>query len=131
MSTPLVLFSLFSSTLSTNTEVTSVVTSLSQSHEGGVLLHFGSDSHEFELGSSLFNGHENTGGLSGSSDFFSLSALAEDDQLALVGVQSVDVGLETFDLEMRWEFGKVQWNPVESSGIQWNPVDSSQNQKHK
>ena len=122
MSTQLILFSLFSSTLSTNTEVTSVVTSLSQSHEGGVLLHFGSDSHEFELGSSLFNGHENTGGLSGSSDFFSLSALAEDDQLALVGVQSVDVGLETFDLEMRWEFGKVQGNP---SGIpvesQWNP----------
>ena len=104
MSTQLILFSLFSSTLSTNTEVTSVVTSLSQSHEGGVLLHFGSDSHEFELRSSLFNGHENTGGLSGSSDFFSLSALAEDDQLALVSVQSVDVGLKTFNLEMRWKF---------------------------
>ena len=99
----LILFSLFSSTLSTNTEVTSVVTSLSQSHEGGVLLHFGSDCHEFELGSSLFNGHENTSGLSGSSDFFSLSALAEDDQLALVSVQSIDVGLETFNLEMRWK----------------------------
>ena len=99
MSTQLILFSLFSSTLSTNTEVTSVVTSLSQTHESRVLLHFGSDGHELELGSSLLDGHEDTVDLGGVLHFLgSLTSLGEEDQLALVSVQSVNVGLETLDL---------------------------------
>ena len=103
--TTLVLSSLsLSSTLQTTSIVASIVTSLSQSHVSRLLLHLRSNGHELGLGSHLLHRHEHTSELSGSSHLLSrrisllrLGALREQNQLALVSVQSLDVGLESLD----------------------------------
>ena len=87
--------SLLRSTLRALAEVASVATSLSQAHEGVVLLHLLAHSHELHLRSHLLHRHEHALELR---RLLSLAALGEHHQLALVRVQSLHVGLQGLHL---------------------------------
>ena len=101
----LTLSSLLRSTLRALTEVAGVATSLSQTHEGVVLLHLLAHSHELHLGSHLLHRHEHTLELR---SILHLTALGEHHQLALVSVQSLHVGLEGLHLSLTLQYKRYR-----------------------
>ena len=97
----IVLLSSLGSTLSTLTEVVGVAQSLAQSHERGLLLQLGSHFHELHLRSDLLNRKDRAAQLGRSSHLLSsrhallsLHSAREQDQLALVRVQTLHVRLQ-------------------------------------
>ena len=89
----LVLLLSLSSTLQTASVVAGVAAGLAQRHESALLLHLGGDSHELHGGSDLLHGHDLASVLS---DLLSgLAVLGEHHELALVGLKSLHVGLQS------------------------------------
>ena len=89
----LVLLLSLSSTLQAASVVAGVAAGLAQTHEGRLLLHLGGDGHELHGRSDLLHGHELAGVLGNL--LSGLAVLGEHHKLALVGLQSVHVGVQS------------------------------------